>query len=105
MLTLRYSQTAANPYITSLGSPQYASFRINAAQAFNGVGTFIAPLIASKAFFGGDSNAGDTASSLVSVKWAYVGIGCGKLGKLDIVIDSLSRNLIKTLIHYRCVRY
>ncbi|KAJ2960341.1 hypothetical protein NQZ79_g4334 [Umbelopsis isabellina] len=70
-------ENAANPYITSLGSPQYASFRINAAQAFNGVGTFIAPLIASKAFFGGDSNAGDTASSLTSVKWAYVGIGCG----------------------------
>lgn len=69
---------AANPYITSLGSPKFASFRINAAQAFNGVGTFIAPLIASKAFFGGtDDSTASTFDRLGSVKWAYVGIGCG----------------------------
>jgi FHS family L-fucose permease-like MFS transporter len=71
---------AANPYITSLGSPQFASFRINAAQAFNGVGSFIAPLIASKAFFGGtDDSSASTADRLGTVKWAYVGIGCGMI--------------------------
>ncbi|KAI8578789.1 hypothetical protein K450DRAFT_245536 [Umbelopsis ramanniana AG] len=71
-------ENAANPYITALGSPRWASFRINAAQAFNGVGTFISPLIASKAFFGNtDDSTASTADKLVSVKWAYVGIGCG----------------------------
>ncbi|KAH8547555.1 major facilitator superfamily domain-containing protein [Umbelopsis sp. PMI_123] len=70
-------ENAANPYITSLGSPRWASFRINAAQAFNGVGTFISPLIASKAFFADNNSSASTADQLTSVKWAYVGIGCG----------------------------
>lgn len=80
LFTYTCTLAAANPYITSLGSPKFASFRINAAQAFNGVGTFIAPLIASKAFFGGtDDSTSSTFDRLGSVKWAYVGIGCGMI--------------------------
>jgi FHS family L-fucose permease-like MFS transporter len=42
--------------------------------------TVIAPIVASYAFFGGgeDSGTGD----LESVKWTYVGVGCGKLEKI-----------------------
>jgi FHS family L-fucose permease-like MFS transporter len=40
-------QVAANPYVTIIGPSSTASSRLNLAQAFNSVGTFIAP------FFGG----------------------------------------------------
>ena len=40
-------QVAANPYVTVLGNPQTASSRLNLTQAFNSLGTFLAP------FFGG----------------------------------------------------
>ncbi len=36
-------QVAANPYVTIIGPPRTASSRLNLAQAFNSVGTFIAP--------------------------------------------------------------
>lgn len=39
-------QVAANPYIAVLGPPEGASSRLNLAQAFNSLGTTIAPLIA-----------------------------------------------------------
>ncbi len=37
-------QVAANPYVTILGKPQTASSRLNLTQAFNSVGTTIAPI-------------------------------------------------------------
>ena len=40
-------QVAANPYVTVLGQPETASSRLNLTQAFNSLGTFLAP------FFGG----------------------------------------------------
>jgi len=40
-------QVAANPYVTVLGRPETASSRLNLTQAFNSLGTFVAP------FFGG----------------------------------------------------
>ncbi len=40
-------QVAANPFVTVLGRPQTASSRLNLTQAFNSLGTFLAP------FFGG----------------------------------------------------
>ncbi|MBL4704260.1 MAG: sugar MFS transporter, partial [Flavobacteriales bacterium] len=38
-------QVSANPYVTALGSPEKASARLNLAQAFNSVGTTIAPIL------------------------------------------------------------
>src|ERR1700692_1453264 len=40
-------QVVANPYVTVLGKPETASSRLNLTQAFNSLGTFLAP------FFGG----------------------------------------------------
>ncbi len=37
-------QVAANPYVTALGPPQRAASRLNLAQAFNSIGTTIAPI-------------------------------------------------------------
>ncbi len=38
-------ETAANPYINNLGSPEGANWRINFAQSFNGLAAFLAPKI------------------------------------------------------------
>src|SRR5882762_7836072 len=38
-------QVAANPYVAVLGKPETASSRLNLAQAFNSLGTTIAPLL------------------------------------------------------------
>ena len=40
-------QVAVNPYVTVIGPVQTASSRLNLAQAFNSVGTFIAPFLGS----------------------------------------------------------
>lgn len=67
--------TGANTYITIIGSRRWAPLRINISQAFNGLGTTISPVVASYAFFGGNE---DATGNLDSVKWTYVGVGCGK---------------------------
>jgi FHS family L-fucose permease-like MFS transporter len=38
-------QVAANPYVSLLGSPESASSRLNLSQAFNSMGTTLAPII------------------------------------------------------------
>src|SRR5712672_1740608 len=40
-------QVAANPYVTVLGRPETASSRLNLTQAFNSLGTFLAPFFGS----------------------------------------------------------
>jgi FHS family L-fucose permease-like MFS transporter len=40
-------QVAVNPYVTLLGDPLKSSFRLNLVQAFNSLGTTIAPIIGS----------------------------------------------------------
>jgi len=62
-------ETAANPFITVCGPPRYAEIRINLSQAFNGVGTVIAPVLGSYVFF----NFGDDVA-LANVQWVYLAI-------------------------------
>lgn len=68
---LAFLETAANPYVTVLGDAKTSEFRLNLSQSFNGMGSFIGPIIAAKLFF----NADQTQSSLSSVQWVYVVIG------------------------------
>jgi len=44
-------ETAANPYATVLGDEQSAARRLNFAQSFNGLGSFVGPLIGGTFFF------------------------------------------------------
>src|SRR6476620_3279338 len=44
-------ETAANPYITVLGEAKTSAFRLNLSQCFNGVGSFIGPILAANLFF------------------------------------------------------
>ncbi|MFL5788248.1 MAG: MFS transporter, partial [Flavisolibacter sp.] len=63
---LTFLETAANPYITVLGKPETSEFRLNLAQSFNGVGSFIGPIIGGALFFGTSSK------GLDSVKYVYI---------------------------------
>ncbi|KAI3394713.1 hypothetical protein diail_2299 [Diaporthe ilicicola] len=62
-------ETAANPYITVCGPPKYSEIRINISQAFNGIGTVVAPVLGSYVFFNFD----DT-KALQNVQWVYLSI-------------------------------
>jgi len=50
---MTFLETAANPYITVLGTPETSSQRLNFAQAFNGLGAFIAAKYLSKLVLSG----------------------------------------------------
>ncbi|OTA99855.1 hypothetical protein M426DRAFT_324746 [Hypoxylon sp. CI-4A] len=63
-------ETAANPYITVCGPPRYAEIRINISQAFNGIGTVIAPVLGSYVFFASF----DDETALRNVQWVYLAI-------------------------------
>ena len=69
---LTFLETAANPYITVLGKPETSEFRLNFAQSFNGVGSFLVPIIGGALFFGNKPTVG--ASQLDSVKYVYIAI-------------------------------
>lgn len=67
---LAFLETAANPYITVLGPPETSEFRLNMAQSFNGVGSFLGPIIGGALFFGGKATA--PGAELDTVKYVYV---------------------------------
>ncbi|HEU0064108.1 MAG TPA: glucose/galactose MFS transporter, partial [Flavisolibacter sp.] len=69
---LTFLETAANPYMTVLGSPETSALRLNLAQSFNGVGSFIGPIMGGMLFFSSTSSA---SSKLDSVKYVYLIIG------------------------------
>lgn len=66
-------ETAANPYITVCGPPRYAEMRINISQAFNGIGTVVAPVLGSYVFF---LKTQDDTQALKNVQWVYLAIAC-----------------------------
>ncbi len=61
-------QVAANPYVSALGDPETASGRLNLTQAFNSLGTTIAPLLGALLILS------DSANGAESVKLPYIGI-------------------------------
>ncbi len=66
-------QIAANPYVAILGSPETASSRLNLSQAFNSLGTTIAPVLGG--FFIFEYFATNSNSGAQSVKIPYLIIG------------------------------
>ena len=53
------------------GPPKFAEIRINISQAFNGIGTVIAPVLGSYVFFNFDEE-----RALQNVQWVYLAIAC-----------------------------
>lgn len=64
-------ETAANSYAVVIGDPATASARLQFCQSWNGVASFIGPLIASKAFF-----TGSNANNLTNVQYVYLAVSC-----------------------------
>jgi FHS family L-fucose permease-like MFS transporter len=64
-------ETAANSYVTIIGDPKSASMRLQFCQSWNGVASFIGPLIASKLFFSGEN-----ANNLDNVQYVYIAVAC-----------------------------
>ncbi len=61
---MAFLETAANPYMTILGPAETASQRLNFAQAFNGLGAFIAAFFLSKIILSGKEISEITLSKL-----------------------------------------
>jgi len=85
---MTFLETAANPYMTVLGTPETSSQRLNFAQAFNGLGAFVATFFLSKLILSGTEHSvaelsamspealnSYLASEAERVKLPYVGIG------------------------------
>jgi FHS family L-fucose permease-like MFS transporter len=70
-------QVSANPYISALGNPATASSRLNLAQAFNSLGTTVAPRIGGWLILSAVPAAAvaDKLAQAASVKLPYLGLG------------------------------
>lgn len=64
-------ETAANPYLAVCGPARHSEIRINLAQAFNGIGSVVAPALAAHVFF---QHTGDSVDSLKNVQWVYLAV-------------------------------
>ncbi|KAF4503389.1 MFS transporter FHS family, L-fucose permease [Fusarium agapanthi] len=64
-------ETAANSYAVVIGAPESASARLQFCQSWNGVASFIGPLIASKFFFTGENQ-----NNLTNVQYVYLAVAC-----------------------------
>lgn len=62
-------ETAANPYVTVLGPKETSEQRLNLSQCFNGLGSFLGPVIGGALFFGSGKD------DLTSVQLTYIVIG------------------------------
>ncbi len=95
-------QVAANPYVTVLGPPETASARLNLTQAFNSLGTTLAPMLGSVLILavavkpaeevgrlGAAERAAYAAEQASSVQWPYVGLAAVLL--LIAVVIALSK--------------
>jgi glucose/galactose transporter len=95
-------QVAANPYVAHLGPPETSSARLNLSQAFNSLGTFLAPFFGSALILSSTQIAQDKLQSYSaaalqqyrmeqasSVRLPYVGIG------LALVLLAISFAVLK----------
>lgn len=64
-------ETSANSYAVVIGDPATASARLQFCQSWNGVASFVGPLIAADAFFKGSN-----ANNLVNVQYVYLAVAC-----------------------------
>ncbi|KAL4783728.1 hypothetical protein BJX76DRAFT_357749 [Aspergillus varians] len=75
-------KTATDPCLpVHLRSPRYSEIRLDFAQAIQGVGIFVAPLLASRVFF---AHTLDTDQGLKNVQWVHLGVA-GFVGPLIIL--------------------
>ncbi len=95
-------QVAANPYVTVLGPARTASSRLNLTQAFNSLGTTIAPYFGSVLILAGAAGLATMSrqQQAASVKAPYAGIGIA-LVILAIAIALVHLPRIQTTQEFR----
>src|SRR5215472_10550545 len=105
-------QVAANPYVTVLGKPETASSRLNLTQAFNSLGTFLAPFFGSLFILTAARKIEEIRAlspadlqvyrlhEAATVKMPYVGLGI-TLVLLAIAIGSFKLPKIESAQHQR----
>jgi len=64
-------ETAANPYTTVLGPPEFAARRINFSQSFNGLGWIAGPLVGGMLIFSGNENSNKFAT--IALPYMFIG--------------------------------
>lgn len=64
-------ETGADNFLSICGPPRYSEIRLNLAQSFQGIGSFVAPLLASRVFF---ANTVNNKQGLKNVQWVYLGV-------------------------------
>ena len=70
---LAFLETSANPYAAQLGPEDTATSRLNLSQSFNGMGSFLAPLIVGRFLFSRDVD-GTTSQADVSLPYLIMGV-------------------------------
>ncbi len=95
-------QVAANPYVTVLGPARTASSRLNLTQAFNSLGTTIAPYFGSVLILAGAAEVANMSrqQQAASVKMPYAGIGIA-LVLLAITIALVKLPRLQTTQEFR----
>jgi len=78
-------QVAVNPYIAVLGPSELASARLNLSQAFNSLGTTIAPLFGSYLILSSASATTTSHSQASSVQGPYIGLALALVALAVIV--------------------
>lgn len=89
-------QVSANPYVSILGSPETASSRLTMTQAFNSLGTTIAPIIGAGLILTVATEGANAVHDIKSVQTPYLGIAGALLAlaaiiamiKLPVVINN-----------------
>jgi FHS family L-fucose permease-like MFS transporter len=72
---LCFLETAADTYVNVLGKPEDAARRLNLAQSFNGLGTFVGPVVGGSLFFSAATTqalGGEHRS--VQLTYAFIGV-------------------------------
>lgn len=93
-----FLETAANPYVTALGTPETASRRLNLAQSFNGLGAFISAMFLSKLILNGDTYTRETLPADYLGGWeAYIQMETDAM-KLPYMVLALLLLLIAVVI-------
>lgn len=68
---LAFLETSANPYSALLGPSETATSRLNLSQSFNGMGSFLAPLIVGGFLFGGNDK---SEPADISIPYLIMGV-------------------------------
>ncbi|XHR27327.1 MAG: sugar MFS transporter [Chthoniobacteraceae bacterium] len=82
-------QVAANAYVSVLGKPETASSRLNLAQAFNSLGTTLAPFFGSYLILAGSGGLQSKVEQASMVKLPYIGIA------LTLIVMAAVAGLLK----------